>query len=134
MTTPTNSTSQAQRSRRWFWIALGALILAMLVFGRGAGLLFGGQADPGPPVSGVTTVTVDDNFFAPAAIQIPAETTVTWIWEGNNDHNIVGDGFESPVQTQGQFAHTFTTPGTYAYRCTLHGSMRGEVIVAEGGL
>ena len=27
--------------------------------------------------------------------------------------------------------HTFTAPGTYDYRCTLHGGMGGRVVVTE---
>lgn len=132
MTTSTLATPR--QSRRWLWIALGALVLALLVIGRGVGLIFGGQTDPGPPVPGVTEVTVGDNFFAPAAIEVPTGTTVTWSWENTNDHNVVGEDFEPAMQTQGQFAHTFSAPGTYDYRCTLHGAMRGEGVVTEGGL
>jgi plastocyanin len=74
-------------------------------------------------------VAVEDNEFAPAAIEVPAGTTVTWQWQGNDQHNVVGDDYESPVQNQGEFAHTFSDPGTYDYQCMLHGGMRGEVIV-----
>jgi plastocyanin len=80
-------------------------------------------------VTGVTEVGVYDNYFDPASISVPAGTTVTWRWQGQSSHNVVGDGFESPVQTEGEFSHTFDTPGTVPYECTLHGGMTGEVIV-----
>ena len=54
---------------------------------------------------------------------------MTWRWEGNERHNVVGGDFESPVQVDGKFAHAFSEPGTYSYRCTLHLVMRGEVVV-----
>ncbi len=129
MTTHDVAPTRSRRSTRWLWIVLGGVIIAA-VLSRGPMSLFGGgQSDPGPPVAGVTEVAVRDDFFVPAAIEVPAGTTVTWQWEGNNQHNVVGDGFESPVQDQGEFAYTFSEPGTYDYRCTLHGGMNGEVLV-----
>src|SRR5687768_17178823 len=123
------SQSQSQPSRRWLWILLGA-VLVWLVF-SGAGSLFGGGDDSGPPVAGATEVAVRDNVFEPAAIEIPVGTTVTWQWEGDTPHNVVGEGFESPVQDSGEFAYTFDDPGTFDYQCTLHGGMRGQVVVTE---
>ena len=131
MTTHDMTAPRTQRSSRWLWIGIGALILAAVLF-RGASFLFGGSPpDLSSPVSGVTTVAVDDNVFAPAAIEVPAGATVTWEWRGSADHNVVGDGFESAVQDEGEFGHTFTAPGTYDYRCTLHGGMGGRVMVTE---
>jgi plastocyanin len=125
--------TQDRRSRPWLWIVLG-VVLAWLVLGRGVGLLFGDDGpSPNPAasgaVSGVTAVAVRDNFFEPAAIEVPAGTTVTWNWAGNTHHNVVGDAFESPVQESGDFSYTFNTPGTHDYECTLHGGMRGQVVV-----
>ena len=129
MTNQGRARSRLRGPSRWLWVILGGVILAAALF-RGAASLFGaGQADLGPPVTGTTTVGARDNDFAPAAIAVPAGTTVTWAWEGNNDHNVVGDGFESPVQTRGEFAYSFADPGTYDDRCTLHGGMHGEVVV-----
>ncbi len=93
----------------------------------------GGSANPGPTdtVTGVTEVEVNDNYFNAQSISVPAGTTVTWVWKGNMPHNVVGEGFESEVQTEGEFSFTFTEPGTYPYKCTLHGGMIGEVIVTE---
>ncbi len=129
METPTNPAQPTRRSRRlWRGLVIGFLVLAVL--GGAAALLVRAQLDPGDPVAGVTEVAVRDNEFAPAAIAVPAGSTVTWRWAGEEEHNVVGDGFESPVQTEGAFASTFAAPGTYAYECTLHFFMRGEVVVA----
>jgi plastocyanin len=87
----------------------------------------------GALVTNVSEVAVRDNYFEPAAIEVPLGTTVTWRWEGDHDHNVVGDDFASDVQTEGDFARSFTEPGRHAYRCTLHGGMDGEVVVAESG-
>ena len=109
-------------------IAVGALLLLVLL-GGGSALLLRSALDPGAAVTGVTEVTLRNDAFHPAAIEVPAGTTVTWRWDGQEQHNVVGDGFQSPTQVDGEFAHTFSEPGTYAYRCTLHFLMRGEVIV-----
>lgn len=57
-------------------------------------------------------------------------TEVTWTWEGDSEHNVVADAFSSDVQSEGIFRHAFDQPGTYRYRCTLHGGMDGTVLVA----
>ena len=115
--------------RRWY--VLGAAVLLVAAIGGIALVVVRAQLDPGDPVSGVTEVAVRDDEFAPPAIEVPAGTTVTWRWDGEDEHNVVGDGFESPVQTAGEFAHAFSEPGTYDYRCTLHFFMRGEVVVTD---
>jgi plastocyanin len=32
----------------------------------------------------------------------------------------------------GTFSYAFAEPGRYDFQCTLHGGMRGEVVVTEG--
>jgi len=106
-------------------LALGAaLVLA------GCGGDEGGGADAAP-VTGVSQVTAKDNRFTPAAIQVPAGTTVTWAFkDGLVPHDVVADGFSSgEPRRKGTFAHTFDRPGTYAYRCTVHDGMTGRVVV-----
>ena len=93
-----------------------------------------------PPNGEVVEVLTLDNNFRPEELEIVAGTTVRWDNGGRNDHNIV------PVdETQdwgvdiADFApgdvydHVFTTPGDYAYYCTLHGTadagMIGTVVV-----
>jgi plastocyanin len=69
------------------------------------------------------------NDFSPDAIVVPAGTTVTWSFDGKVAHDIVGDGWGTPVLAEGTFSHTFAEPGVHDYRCTLHGPMRGTVVV-----
>jgi plastocyanin len=87
------------------------------------------HGEPGDPVAGVTEIAVRDNSFSPNSIEIEPGTTVTWTWEGNADHNVYGDGLESPVQKTGTYAYTFEQTGQYDYECTLHPGMKGRVIV-----
>jgi plastocyanin len=107
-------------------LALGAaLVLA------GCGGDEGGGGADAAPVTGVDQVTAKDNHFTPAAIQVPAGTTVTWAFEdGLVPHDVVADGISSgEPRRKGTFAHTFDRPGTYPYRCTVHDGMTGRVVV-----
>ncbi len=77
------------------------------------------------------------HVFDPPVIQVVAGTTITWTFadrgaDGSGElapHNVVGTGFVSPVIEAGTWSHTFATPGSYAYVCTLHGNMDGRVEV-----
>jgi plastocyanin len=107
------------------------LVVVVIVVVVGGVLFVRNQLDVGDPVAGVTEVAVRDNSFGPESVQISAGTTITWIWDGKERHNVVGDDFESPVQTEGTFNQTFAAPGSYDYECTLHFFMRGRVVVTE---
>jgi plastocyanin len=74
-------------------------------------------------------VIVDDNKFVPKEATVAVGDTVTWRWEGSAAHNVVGPGFESENQDEGEFEHTFEEAGEYDYVCTLHPGMTGTVIV-----
>ena len=68
--------------------------------------------------------------FTPRSVTIYAGQTVEWKWQDfPTPHNVTFAGFASPSQASGDYFHTFTTPGTFDYRCTLHEDMSGEVIV-----
>jgi plastocyanin len=111
---------------------------------------------PGPTTTTTTlpgsipTVTVGpggDLRFEPATITVHAGDTVRWHW-GSSGHNVVSgsgataDGTfcspsdqncgSAPLSNSGTtYEHTFTTPGTFPYFCSVHQSfgMTGEVVV-----
>jgi plastocyanin len=84
-------------------------------------------------VAGEATVVLKDMQFQPDVVTVDAGTTVTWVWDdGSVRHNVVADQFESEIQTEGTFTHTFEEPGEYPYVCTLHPNMTGTVIVLAG--
>ncbi len=109
--------------------ALGLALLAAAVVAT-ASACEESLADITPEI-GVDQVAVQDDKFSPRVIQITRGTEVTWTWDANRDHNVVGEGFQSELQREGTFSHTFTTPGSFRYLCTLHGGMTGAVIVTE---
>ncbi len=59
----------------------------------------------------------------------PVATTVNWRFDGTVVHDITGDAWGTPARNDGVFSHTFNERGAYDYRCTLHGPMRGRVVV-----
>ena len=93
-----------------------------------------GQASNGAgaaePVAG-TQVDVVDNAFEPSNLQVDAGDTVTWVWSGSNDHNVVGDEFASDIQQAGTFEYTFHEPGEFDYVCALHPGMEGTITVVQ---
>jgi plastocyanin len=112
-------------------VMAAALVLVLAGCGGEDGGGDGGAA--AAPVTGVTQVAAKDSRFSPGAIQVPAGTTVTWRFEdGFVPHDVKADGFSSgDPQRNGTFTHTFDTPGTYPYRCTLHDGMDGRVVVTS---
>lgn len=104
---------------------LTVLVVTAVLCGCGPGA---GEVTTQP--SETQSIRVVDNAFEPEAASVRVGDTVTWQWRGDDDHNVVFDDVESPVQSDGQFAHRFDAPGTYVYRCTLHGGMTGTVVVA----
>ncbi len=101
-----------------------------------------------PGNGGIGMVTIGDNFFQPANVQIVAGETVTWTNSGGA-HTVTSNGhmganfvtcmpvstedFDSgaaPIAHNATFQHMFPTPGTYAYHCDIHGcTMDGAVAV-----
>ena len=104
----------------------------------------GGGVNTPPPVGGIS---VTNDTFSPGTKTIASGTTLRWAWNsctggsdpyGGGNQNCVShsvtfdDGSaSSPLQDQGTFDKTFNTPGTYAYHCTVHGSlgMTGTITV-----
>ena len=65
-------------------------------------------------------------------VVIGVNNTVTWTNRDFSVHTVTSDsgGFDSGLLNSGDsWTHTFTTPGTYAYHCTIHPFMTGTVVV-----
>jgi plastocyanin len=101
---------------------------------------FGGRGAPPRPVSepsamgGRDTVTavVQDFLFRPARIEVAAGTTVVWTNGGQLLHTVTAEdgSFDSgPIDRGRRRGITFSKPGTYAFHCTPHPFMRGEIVV-----
>lgn len=85
-------------------------------------------APPGPPAA--ATVRLQDVLFHPARVVIHTGQTVRWVWDDAPvQHNVTFAHFRSPTQSTGTWSHTFTAPGVYPYRCSIHFDMTGTVVV-----
>jgi amicyanin len=83
-------------------------------------------------MSGPAEIKIDNFSFSPAELKVPVGTTVVWINHDDIPHTAVSTDkvFKSKVlDTDEKYSFTFTTPGTYAYFCSIHPKMTGKVIV-----
>ncbi len=82
---------------------------------------------------GLTTIMVLDNRFLPVGLQVPVGTRVTWQWDSEARHSIVGNFYEQEVRSDEQsgeetFQFTFERAGVFEYQCGVHGAaMAGRV-------
>jgi plastocyanin len=96
----------------------------------------GASGGAGSAASPIATNTVDlpESYkFVPAAITVPAGTTVTWTNHDNFTHSVQLDGVAAPglVMKPGDtVTQQFQTAGTFHYVCTFHSqNMQGTVVV-----
>jgi plastocyanin len=84
----------------------------------------------GPSAENHLNIFIRDSKFIPNANAMPVGTTVTWYNEDKISHDITGDGWASGDLAPGQsFSKTFDSPGNYQYHCSIHLSMKGELII-----
>lgn len=104
---------------------LAYLTIPALALGLATNLLANTKPDP-------TQVKIDNFSFIPQTLTIRAGTKVTWINRDDVPHTIVSvdKQFKSKaLDTNDQFSHTFTAPGTYSYFCSVHPHMVAKIVV-----
>jgi plastocyanin len=119
------------------WIAV-ALISAAACGGYSSGPPSQTPGNTTPPAGGIS---VSNNAFSPATLNVQVGATVVWAWNtctgdpytGSQtcaNHNVIFDdgSTSSSTQDQGTFSKIFNTAGTFTYHCTLH-PMTGTVVV-----
>lgn len=81
---------------------------------------------------GANEVFIQGMAFNPSTITINAGTAVTWTNKDALTHtatSLTALFNSGPLVTDGTYSFTFPTPGTYSYKCTIHPSMSGTVVV-----
>jgi plastocyanin len=81
-------------------------------------------------------VEVRDVAFAPAMLDIPVGASVVWTNHDDAVHTVTAvdgtfdSGIAIPLAKGSRFGHTFMALGTFEYRCAIHPSMRGTIVVS----
>ena len=133
----------------------GGRTRSMMLAGAAAMMALGCSSDSSGPSDGgnggggggaVGSVKVGNIFFEsghngtsnPAQDTVAVGQTVTWTWTltGAIPHSVKSEGmpgFASSAELTGSgmtYTHTFDTPGTYHYDCSVHGpAMSGTIVV-----
>ena len=103
------------------------VVTALAVVALSAGAL----ASHGAPAADAK-VQIDQYAFLPQRITVKPGMTVTWTNDDDDSHTVASSSklFKSKaLDTGNKFSFTFTTPGTYAYICSVHPYMTGAVVV-----
>jgi plastocyanin len=89
---------------------------------------------PSTPQAQQASVQIKDFEFAPSKVTIKVGGTVTWTNEGASAHTVTADdgSFDSGQLQKGKtFSRTFDSTGTFSYHCSIHSSMKAQVVVEE---
>jgi plastocyanin len=94
-------------------------------------------ADDAMPAGGESAsgdaVKIADFNFSPDTLNVKSGTKVTFTNEDGFAHTVTAKdkAFDSGNLDQGDtFEHTFAEAGTFEYRCAIHNSMTGKVVVS----
>lgn len=113
------------------YILIATILVSLLVIGAGCE-----QEGTGSVVQkfGPQTYNVEiiDYAFSPQTLNIKTGDTVIWTNKDNIRHDIKsndGSFYSIPLDTGEMYAFTFNHEGTFKYRCGLHPTMEGTIIV-----
>jgi len=121
-------------------IAASALFTTAILTACSAPFIGGGDCSPKGGSTGtasqVLKVVSDSKTvgaYNPKTITITSGQAIEWAWEDTgNPHSVTAENgsFDSCLQKAGYtFVVSFATPGTYAYKCSIHPDMKGTVNV-----
>jgi plastocyanin len=89
------------------------------------------QTEPAA-ASDTPTITAEDFAFGPATLAVDVGEAVTIQNEDGAPHTWTSDDgdFDEALAGGASVSHTFDEPGTFAYHCEIHSSMKGTVEVS----
>ena len=85
-----------------------------------------------PASTATSTVQIKSTGFAPAAVTINQNDSVTWTNTDTKDHQVVANGgsFASAILKPGKtYTHAFRAGGTFRYHDGLHPTLKGTITV-----
>jgi plastocyanin len=117
-----------------------AVTLALIACSGGAGGSsystptdpYGNQGTTGTTTSASTIQATDGLAFNPSSLTVSKGTTVTFAF-GSITHNVAfgaGSGVADIPDSYGtSVERTFNTAGTFAFRCSIHNNMTGQITI-----
>ena len=86
-----------------------------------------GSGSGSGPGSHTMSVSMSGSAFSPSLDSVTAGSVVTWTNDDGFAHNVTSAPGSAVYGSGdfgmgGTFQHTFSTPGTYVYYCTIHGT------------
>lgn len=101
--------------------------------GGGGGATVGSGASTGLGTAAKSVQATADLKFDPASISVKTGDVIQWTNGGSVPHNVTFDSNQSLTSQTLQQGDTwqvkFTVAGTYAYHCTFHPGMDGQITV-----
>jgi plastocyanin len=82
--------------------------------------------------AGEVSINISGFKFDPATITIKVGTTVTWTNQDTAAHTVAADDGSWTSERLNQsatYSHMFDQAGTYLYKCSIHPSMTGTIVV-----
>ncbi len=94
------------------------------------------EQGPAQEVQHAAPKTVDVQIkgfkFIPAIVTVNKGDTIRWTNYDGAQHTATGDGLDTGNMVKGQSSEiTFDKEGAYEYICTIHPSMKGQVVVQQ---
>ena len=91
----------------------------------------------GPAPAGEGAISITRSFtFDPAQLSVTRGAAVTWTNADGTAHTVTSGApgspsgrFDQQLDAGRTFTFTFADAGTYEYFCTIHPTMRGQVVV-----
>lgn len=119
---------------------VGAVLVSVLVVAGTAAVIAAPERSAAQEkvAFGVTQVFIRNGEYSPSSIEVLLGTVVTWTNQDNVPHGVVispvvissQDIWQSgPLYRGESFTYTFTSRGTFSYRCSEHPDMLGTVLV-----
>lgn len=113
-------------------IILVAVFIGILVMGCNGPQSGNVNQQAKAPEGSSNNVEISDFAFSPGEITINVGDSITWTNKDSAPHTATSTNNEFNSDNLGRgdtFVFTFNKPGTYAYHCSIHPSMKGIVIV-----
>jgi plastocyanin len=116
--------------------ALAAVLLLSVVLVACGGSSSDGSSATTAPTDAATTdsISIKDLAFDPARLEVKAGAVVEISNDDSTTHTWTADDASwdaGDIAPGASAKHTFADPGTFAYHCKIHGSMKGTVVVSS---